>query len=105
MDRKWYSRLPRRLANLREGDLSATDEGKRATIKASLSSRVGHGAQFQRTLRLPGRSEIPLDRQRPKASMEPVDSSGDQKPRHRATFLEAARSTRSVGAKVIRAAT
>src|SRR5262245_20403477 len=103
MDRKWYSRLPKRFANFRKSDLSATDERKRAIVKASFSSRMGHGAQLLRTLRLPRRSEIPIDRQRPEASMEPVDSSGDQKRGHRATFLEAARSTRSVGAKVIRA--
>src|SRR5262245_57522185 len=105
MDRKWYSRLPKRFANFRESDLPATDERKRAIVKASFPSRMGHGAQFLRTLRFSGRSEVPLDRQGSKASMEPVDSSGDQKRGHRAIFLQAARSTRSVGAKIIRAAT
>src|SRR5262245_24509110 len=105
MDRKWYSRLPKRFTNLREGDLSATDQRKRPIVKASCSSRMGHGAQFLRTLRLSGRSAVPLDRQRSKASMEPVHSRGDQKRGHRAIFLQAARSTRFVGAKVIRAVT
>src|SRR5262245_34451049 len=105
MDREWYSRLPERFANFREGDLSATNERKRAVVETSFPPRMGHGAQLLRALRLPRRREITLDRQRPKASVEPAYPSSDQERGHRAIFLQAARSTRSVGAKVVRAGT
>ena len=66
---------------------------------------MGHGAQVLRAVRLLRRREIPLDRQRPEATVEPANASGGQKRGHRAIFLQAARPARSLGAKIVRAST
>ena len=74
----------------REGDLSTTDEREGVAFETDFPSRVGHGAQFLRALRLLRGRKIPLDRQRPEASVGPVYVSGRQKRGGRALVLQTA---------------